>query len=126
MTSSSIYTVSFLLNYEWIIANNAMTKNNMKFIVAEPLLGAIDLEIPLNELDDRPLWIEFIDWIVVGGESGPRFRPLDMGAVQKLQQQCERWDKAFFFKQVGGLRPSSNGDQLDGVHYHQIPRTNGI
>lgn len=94
----------------------------VKFIVAEPLLGEIDLEIPIDEQNPRSLWIESIDWVVVGGESGSHFRPLDLEAVRKLQQQCERWNTAFFFKQIGGLRPNSNGDLLDGVRYHQMPK----
>jgi protein gp37 len=94
-------------------------------IVAEPLLGSINLEISLVESDVSSLWIELIDWVVVGGESGSHFRPLDLEAVRALQRQCERWDTAFFFKQIGGLRPSSNGDLLDGVQYHQMPKIKG-
>jgi protein gp37 len=95
----------------------------VRFIVAEPLLGVINLETPLVGTSDHSPWIEGIDWVVVGGESGSGFRPLNLEAVRTLQQQCERWGTAFFFKQVGGLRPGSNGDQLDGVQYHQMPKT---
>ncbi len=81
------------------------------FISGEPLLGTIDL---LRH-------VEHVEWVIVGGESGPGHRKLDLEPVRSLRQQCLVWDVPFFFKQVGGPRPTSGGDELDGRRHKEFP-----
>lgn len=56
-----------------------------------------------------------IDWVIAGGESGPRARPMTPEWVRDVRDQCCGNGVAFFFKQWGGLRPKSNGRELDGA-----------
>ncbi len=76
----------------------------VRFLSCEPLLGSIDL---LNH-------ITAIDWIIAGGESGPGYRPLDVGHARSLRQQADLWDVPFFFKQHGGNTAKAGGHLLDG------------
>ena len=82
----------------------------IRFISFEPLLG------PLGNVDLRG-----ISWAIVGGESGPRHRPIQKQWVRELRDQCVEARVAFFFKQWGGLRPKSGGRELDGRHWDQYP-----
>jgi protein gp37 len=82
----------------------------VRFLSIEPLLG------PVGKLDLRG-----IDWVIVGGESGPRARPMDPAWVRDIRDQCENSGVAFFFKQWGGLRPKSNGRVLDGREHNAFP-----
>jgi protein gp37 len=82
----------------------------VRFISAEPLLG------PLEGLD-----LEGIDWLIAGGESGPRHRRLDLDWVRDLRDQCHRDDVAFFFKQVGGRTSKAGGRLLDGKEWNGYP-----
>jgi protein gp37 len=82
----------------------------VRFISAEPLLG------PLEGLD-----LTGIDWLIAGGESGPRHRRIDVAWVRALRTQCEAAGVAFFFKQWGGSRPKSNGRELDGRVWDDYP-----
>ncbi len=70
----------------------------MRFISAEPLLG------PLDGLD-----LDGIDWLIAGGESGPRHRRVDAEWMRDLRDRCADEGVAFFFKQWGGHRPKSGG-----------------
>ena len=83
----------------------------VRFLSCEPLLGYVDL---LHHVED-------IEWIICGGESGAGFRPLDLHNARMLRQQCIGWDVPFWFKQVGGIHPTSGGDLLDGELWHQRP-----
>ncbi len=82
----------------------------VRFISAEPLLG------PLEGLD-----LSGIDWLIAGGESGPRHRPMDAEWVRELRDRCVDEDVAFFFKQWGGARPKSGGRELDGRTWDELP-----
>lgn len=82
----------------------------VRFISAEPLLG------PLDGLD-----LTGINWLIAGGESGPRHRRIDLQWVRALRNQCNDADVAFFFKQWGGVRPKSNGRELDGRLWNEYP-----
>jgi protein gp37 len=82
----------------------------VRFISAEPLLG------PLEDLD-----LTGIHWLIAGGESGPRHRPVDPKALRALRDQCLEENVAFFFKQWGGPRPKSNGRVLDGRLWDEQP-----
>ena len=82
----------------------------VRFISAEPLLG------PLEGLD-----LSGIDWLIAGGESGPRHRPVRTQWLQALRDRCEAEEVAYFFKQWGGLRSKTGGRLLDGRTWDQMP-----
>ncbi len=82
----------------------------LRFISFEPLLEGFDL-----------LDLTGISWAIVGGESGPRARPMRRRWVQEINDRCFDQDVAFFFKQWGGPRPKSAGRLLDGALHDAIP-----
>ena len=82
-----------------------------KFLSLEPLLG------PLHQLE-----LHGVDWVIVGGESGPRARPLKEKWVIDIRDQCLSTDVPFFFKQWGGFRKNRNGRLLQGRTWDQMPR----
>jgi protein gp37 len=82
----------------------------VRFLSLEPLLG------PLPSLD-----LTGIDWVIVGGESGPNYRPIDLDWIRDLRDQCLDAHVAFFFKQVGGRTPKAGGRHLDGRVWDQMP-----
>jgi len=86
------------------------TNAHIKFLSLEPLLG------PLRELD---LWD--IDWVIVGGESGPNARPVAEEWVLDIRDQCLAAHVPFFFKQWGGVQRKRNGRVLEGRTWNQIP-----
>lgn len=81
-----------------------------RFISFEPLLGSI------GDVD-----LKGIAWAIVGGESGPRARPMKPSWATELRIACERFSVAFFFKQWGGARPKSGGRVLDGEEWNGFP-----
>ena len=83
----------------------------IKFISAEPLLESI------NNIS-----LVGIDWIIVGGESGPGSRPLEKEWVIELKNKSEESGTAFFFKQWGGARKKIKGSLLDGREYKAYPK----
>ncbi len=86
------------------------TKAKVKFLSLEPLIG------PLPSLN-----LKKIDWVIVGGESGHRPRPMSPGWVLDIQEQCEYAGVAFFFKQWGGRNKKANGRLLNGRIYDEMP-----
>jgi protein gp37 len=82
----------------------------VKFLSLEPLLG------PLPDLD-----LSGIDWVIVGGESGPGARPIKQEWVTGLRDQCLAADVPFFFKQWGGTRKKAAGRQLEGRTWSEMP-----
>jgi protein gp37 len=62
-----------------------------------------------------------LDWVIVGGESGPGWRPVDPDWVCSLRDQCVNAGVAFFFKQWGGRTPKAGGRTLDGRTWDQMP-----
>jgi protein gp37 len=84
----------------------------VRFISAEPLLG------PLEGLD-----LHGIDWVIAGGESGPRFRRVKSEWLRDLRDRCQAEGVAFFFKQWGGIRPKTGGRTLDGRTWDEMPRS---
>lgn len=80
------------------------------FVSFEPLIGGID------EIDLRG-----IHWAIVGGESGPRSRPMKEEWVERLFEICRRDDVAFFFKQWGGRNKKATGRELHGRTYDEFP-----
>jgi len=81
-----------------------------RFLSLEPLLG------PLPSLD-----LTDIDWVIVGGESGPDYRPLDLDWVRGIRDCCIRLRIPLFFKQVGGVSPKAGGRSLDGRTWDDYP-----
>jgi protein gp37 len=88
----------------------AATGPAVKFLSIEPLLG------PLNNLD-----IEGIDWVIVGGESGPGARPMVAEWVRPIRDTCQRSEVPFFFKQWGGVNRKKTGRTLDGRIWGESP-----
>jgi protein gp37 len=86
-----------------------------RFLSIEPLIG------PVGTLD-----LEGIHWVIVGGESGPGFRPMKPEWVREVRDQCVEQGVAFFFKQWGGFRPKSNGRELDGREWSEFPPQNHL
>lgn len=82
----------------------------VRFLSVEPLIG------PVGEID-----LSGIDWVIVGGESGPGHRPMLPEWVDEVQEQCAEQGVAFFFKQWGGIRPKSNGRLLKGREWNEFP-----
>jgi protein gp37 len=66
--------------------------------------------------------LEGIRWVIVGGESGPKRRPVDPAWVRDIRDQCVAAGIAFFFKQWGGHTPKARGRELDGRTWDQMPR----
>lgn len=86
------------------------TPAGIRFLSIEPLIGAIG---PVN--------LQGIDWVIVGGESGPGARPVHLDWVREVRDQCIAQGVAFFFKQWGGTRPKSGGRELDGRQWSEFP-----
>ncbi len=86
------------------------TGAHTKFLSLEPLLG------PLPQLP-----LDGIDWVIVGGESGPGARPMEADWVRDIRDACLRDAMPFFFKQWGGRTPKAGGRLLDGREYSEMP-----
>ena len=86
------------------------TGARVKFLSLEPLLG------PLPDLDLRG-----IDWVIVGGESGPGSRPMSPAWVIDIRDQCRRLGIPFFFKQWGGFNRKKAGRLLEGRTWDEMP-----
>jgi protein gp37 len=96
--------------YLYRVDHLRQTGANIKFLSIEPLLG------PLNKLD-----LHGIDWVIVGGESGPGARPVDAGWVRQIRDHCKRGGVPFFFKQWGGVFKKRTGRVLDGRTWDEMP-----
>ena len=86
------------------------TTSNIKFLSCEPLLGSL-----------KVISLEEINWVIVGGESGPKSREMKKEWVLELKDLCEKDGVAFFFKQWGGVNKKKNGRLLDGKTYDGYP-----
>ncbi len=98
-------------DYTWRIDELRETGATIKFLSLEPLLG------PLNDLN-----LEGIDWVIVGGESGPGARPMNPEWVTDIRDQCRKSGVAFFFKQWGGVFKKRTGRELDGRTWDEMPQ----
>ena len=96
--------------YSFRIQHLRSTGASLKFLSLEPLLG------PLRHLD-----LSGMDWVIVGGESGPMARPMDGVWVTDIRDQCQQAGLPFFFKQWGGVRKRKTGRLLDGRTWDQVP-----
>jgi protein gp37 len=83
----------------------------IKFLSLEPLLG------PLTGIE-----LDGVDWVIVGGESGPGARPMDPSWVLEIRDDCVAADVPFFFKQWGGVQKKRAGRLLEGRTWDEMPR----
>lgn len=86
------------------------TGARVKFLSCEPLIG------PLPNMN-----LDGIDWVIVGGESGHKARPMDPEWVLEIHEQCQETKVAFFFKQWGGKNKKKAGRVLNGQTYDEMP-----
>jgi protein gp37 len=98
-------------NYTFRIDHLRKTRAHVKFLSLEPLLGR------LSNLD-----LENINWVIVGGESGPKARSMDEEWVIEIQNQCQISRIPFFFKQWGGFRKKKSGRILQGRTWDEMPK----
>ena len=87
----------------------------LKYLVLEPLLG------PVDDLD-----LGGIDWVILGGESGPGARPMDPDWARSVRDQCVAAGVAFYFKQWGGVRRRETGRVLDGREWTERPQPSPV
>ncbi len=97
-------------DYIYRIDHLRRTKAAVKFLSIEPLLGSL-----------RRLPLRGIDWVIVGGESGPHARPMDPSWVKEIRDRCAAVNVPFFFKQWGGVVKSRTGRTLDGRQWNDMP-----
>jgi protein gp37 len=102
-------------DYLFRVKHLKRTRAKTKFLSIEPLLG------PLHRLDLRG-----IDWVIVGGESGPGARPVDPEWVREIRDRCISARVPFFFKQWGGVLKSRTGRILDGRKWDEMPLESGM
>lgn len=93
------------------------TRAFVRFLSCEPLLGAIDLRSSIEHARDGG-----IEWVIVGGESGPGARPMDPEWARSIRDQCQAAGVAFFMKQWGGRTPKAGGRELDGRTWDEMPQ----
>lgn len=86
------------------------TKAKVKFLSCEPLIGSIG-----------KMHLKKIDWVIVGGESGRKPRPMNVDWVLDIKDQCDQSDVAFFFKQWGGTNKKKTGRVLNGKTWDEMP-----
>ncbi len=82
-----------------------------RFLSIEPLLG------PVGDID-----VEGVSWVIVGGESGPKARPMKREWAIEVRDLCEREGVPFFFKQWGGVFKKKTGRTLDGRTWDEMPQ----
>jgi len=97
-------------DYLWRLDVLRETDAHVKFVSFEPLLG------PLGTVN-----LDSIDWVIVGGESGPGARPMERAWVLELRDQCLGTGSPFFFKQWGGVQKNKRGRKLLGRTWDQMP-----
>lgn len=96
--------------YKFRIDHLRETGAHIKFLSLEPLLA------PIPDMN-----LQGINWTIVGGESGPGARPMDLEWVVDIRDQCRASNVAFFFKQWGGVNKSRTGRELEGQTYNEMP-----
>jgi protein gp37 len=92
------------------IAHLQKSNASVRFLSVEPLIAPVG-----------KLCLDGIHWVIVGGESGPRARPMKPEWVIDIRNQCVAARVAFFFKQWGGRSPKTGGRLLDGKEWNQFP-----
>lgn len=97
-------------DFTWRINDLRETSALIRFLSLEPLLGPIE-----------NLQLDGIHWVIVGGESGPRARPMNPEWARSLRDQCGARNVPFFFKQWGGVQKHRTGRELDGLIWSEMP-----
>jgi protein gp37 len=97
--------------YTWRIEHLRRVSATIRFLSVEPLLGPLD-----------DLRLDGIQWVIVGGESGHRARPMAPEWVRSVRDQCRHARVPFFFKQWGGVFKARAGRTLDGRTWDEMPR----
>ncbi|KLL95266.1 phage protein Gp37/Gp68 [Rhodococcus sp. IITR03] len=82
----------------------------VRFLSCEPLLGPLD-----------GIVLDGIDWVIVGGESGTSYRPMELSWARGIRDACTEAEVSFFFKQWGGRTPKALGRELDGQVWNEMP-----
>lgn len=110
--SNNIWMGVSVENEQYSFRIDRLRRSNaiIKFLSLEPLLG------PLPKLK-----LDGIDWVIVGGESGPGARPMDQQWVIEIRNQCLKAEVPFFFKQWGGFNKKKAGRKLEGRTWDQMP-----
>ncbi len=96
--------------YAFRVDHLRRTGARVKFLSVEPLLGPVGLDL------------RGIDWVITGGESGPRARTFDPAWAIAVRDQCEAAETFFFHKQNGGRNKKLTGRLLDGREYNAMPQ----
>ena len=114
--TTNIWLGTSIESKEWTDRLAKLKKANAltKFLSLEPLLG------PLPGLN-----LAGIDWVIVGGESGPGARPMKADLVREIRDNCLRSGVPFFFKQWGGVFKKQTGRVLDKKTWDQMPAMEG-
>lgn len=97
-------------DYQYRINYLRETNAHVKFVSFEPLLG-----------DFKQIDLFGIDWVIVGGESGPKARPVDASWVLNIRNHCHYQRTPFFFKQWGGRSKKKSGRLLEGKTWSEMP-----
>lgn len=97
-------------DYSFRVDQLRQTNAHVKFLSLEPLLG------PISNLN-----LENINWVIVGGESGPNARPMEKEWAIDIRDQCIKTSTPFFFKQWGGVRKKKAGRVLEGRTWDEMP-----
>ena len=110
--TSNIWLGTSIESERWLGRLAALRKTGARtrFLSLEPLLG------PLSDLNLRG-----IDWVIVGGESGPGARPMQADWVREIRDNCVNHEVPFFFKQWGGVFKKRTGRTLDNRIWNQMP-----
>lgn len=98
--------------FSWRSKVIAQVPAAVRFLSVEPLLGPIP-RLPLRK----------IDWVIVGGESGPGARPMLADWARAIRDRCNSRSVPFFFKQWGGVNKKRTGRELDGQFWDEMPRS---
>jgi protein gp37 len=96
--------------YRWRVDHLRRVPAAVRFLSIEPLLG------PITDLN-----LDDINWVIVGGESGPHARPITADWVRAIRDLCSTRSVAFFFKQWGGVQKGKTGRELDGRTWSEMP-----
>jgi len=99
-----------MFGWESRIDHLRRTNAKIKFLSLEPLIGPVDNII-----------LDNIDWVIVGGESGPGSRPIEKDWVLEIKNQCNNENIPFFFKQWGGTNKKKTGRLLQGRTWDELP-----
>lgn len=97
-------------DYVWRCEELRKVPAAVRFLSLEPLIG------PIDSID-----LSGIHWVIVGGESGPKSRPMSAGWVRRIRDICDDAGVPFFFKQWGGVHSKAGGRELDGMTWDGMP-----